>query len=319
MQDDGGRLAPTTRVYRKSLSMIVKFNSLELALDYLERHFFTRFIFPIEAGAKFPPKVLDNLDGNASNDPEQIKAWIKKWPNANWGLAHKKSRVLVVDVDTNAAKGKVGQQTFDDLEMIEGWPETETTTTPSGGKHLVYIGDHIFALGENGIGKDIDSPNYSLIPGCTLDAGGEYVSNNLDAVACPEWIYEKIRKSKSSRKSIINPTDIALEELDKPGFVDWAINYLKNDAKPSIEGSGGDKALLDTCYVLRDRGISIQLGAQLLADYYEMQPAWGLDDLIKKMTNAYNYATQEKVGGKTAEADFADDPPPDGPFEVGIY
>lgn len=283
--------------------------TLDLAQNYVENYFGVRYLFPIEAGEKFPPKVLDNLDGNASNDPAQLKKWHDKWPGCNWGLAHKKSGVLVVDVDTNAAKGKVGQQTFDDLDTIEGFDETETTTTPSGGKHLVYVGPHIFALGENGIGKDIDSPNYSLIPGCVLDAGGEYVSNGLDAVKCPEWIYETIKRNKSSRKSIDNPGDMAVDELDKPGFVDWAINFLQNDAKPSIQGSGGDKALLDTCNTLRDRGISIGLGAQLLNDYYDMQPAWDLDDLVKKMTNAYAYATQEKVGGKTAEADFADDPP----------
>ena len=288
---------------------MIRKRTLDLARNYVDQHFGLRYLFPIEAGQKFPPKVLDNLDGNASNDFAQLEAWEKKWKGCNWGLAHAKSKVLVVDVDTNAAKGKVGQQTFDDLDAIEGFDATETTTTPSGGEHLVYVGPHIFALGENGIGKDIDSPNYSLIPGCTLDSGGEYVSNGADAVACPQWIYDTIKRNKSSRKSIDNPGDMAVDELDKPGFVDWAINFLKNDAKPSIQGSGGDKALLDTCNTLRDRGISIGLGAQLLNDYYDMQPAWDLDDLVKKMTNAYNYATQEKVGGKTAEADFKNDPP----------
>jgi hypothetical protein len=73
-----------------------------------------------------------------------------------------------------------------------GWPATEMTTTPSGGFHMVYEGwadashpAHIMALGENGIGKDIDSPNYTLIPGCTFDDGTSYVGNDAEAVKCP--------------------------------------------------------------------------------------------------------------------------------------
>src|SRR6185369_7345470 len=159
-----------------------------LALAYLDRHMYTRYLFPIKPGAKFPPLLKDNLDGNCSNDPEQLREWETKWPGCNWGLAHRKSRVMVVDVDTNPKKGKQGQATYDELDLMYGWPDTETTTTPSGGYHKIYEGEHVFALGENGIGLDIDSPNYSLIPGSTFDDGTSYVGNGADAVACPQWI-----------------------------------------------------------------------------------------------------------------------------------
>jgi hypothetical protein len=38
-----------------------------------------------------------------------------------------------------------------------------------------------------------------------------------------------------------------------------------------------------------------------------------MEDLEKKMAGAYSYANLSKVGGKTAEADFADDDPPEPP------
>jgi hypothetical protein len=286
---------------------MIRKRTFALAQDYVEKHFGVRYLFPIKPGKKFPPLIRDNL-AKASNDPVQLEAWEKRWPGCNWGLSHKVSGVMVADIDVNKAKGKIGDETYLDLDLIYGWPETETTTTPSGGFHKVYIGPHIMALGENGIGRDIDSPNYTLIPGCTFDDGTSYVGNDLEAVKCPQWIYDTIRSSKGSRKGTIdNPGEIAVG-LDKPENIDWSIDFLKNDAKPSIEGSGGDKALLDTCLKLRDKGISIGFGAQLLNDYYDMQPRWDVDDLIKKMQNAYAYATQEKVGGTTAEADFADQP-----------
>src|SRR6266446_4334048 len=92
----------------------------DLALDYCALNP-GRFIFPIKAGAKFPPLIKDNLT-MASNDPEQIRAWAKKWPGCNWGVAHRKSKLMVIDVDTNKAKSKVGQQTYDLLDLEYGWP-----------------------------------------------------------------------------------------------------------------------------------------------------------------------------------------------------
>lgn len=296
---------------------MIRKRTLALALDYVEKHFGVRYLFPIKPGAKFPPLIRDNL-AQASNDPVQLAAWERHWPGCNWGLSHKRSGVLVADIDVNKAKGKIGDETYLDLDLIYGWPETEMTTTPSGGFHKIYIGPHIMALGENGIGKDIDSPNYSVIPGCTLDDGTSYVGNDVDAVKCPKWIYDTIKNSKA--KSRIADAGDVVVELDQERNIETAIDFLLNDAIAAIEGSGGDFNTLKTAMYLKDLGISPQLAPDLLNEYYNprCEPPWDIDDLIKKVTNAYNYATLSKVGGKTAEADFADDPPP--PItQMGIY
>jgi putative DNA primase/helicase len=287
----------------------------DLGVGYTDQHFGKRFIFPIAAGKKFPPCIKNNLE-DASNDPKQIAEWERKWPGCNWGVAHRKSKLLVADVDVNKAKGKTGQATFDDLDLMYGWPATETTTTPSGGMHLIYEGwaddnhpEHIMALGENGIGKDIDSPNYTLIPGCTFDDGTSYVGNGVDAVRCPEWIYDTIRNSKT--KSRIADAGEIVVELDQQANITLAIDFLENDAVPSIQGENGDANLLKAAYYLKDIGISQQLGAELLNEYFNprCEPSWDMADLVKKMAGAYSYANLSKVGGKTAEADFADDKP----------
>lgn len=289
--------------------MILIFDSLALALAYLDRHMYTRYIFPIKAGAKFPPLVKDNLEGNASNDPKQIAAWSRKWPGCNWGVAHKKSRLLVVDVDCNEAKGKVGQATFDNLSLAYDWPETEKTVTPSGGFHLVYTGDHIMALGKNGIGQDIDSPNYTLIAGCVFKDGTRYVGDDVDAVPCPSWIYDVIKNAKSKAR-LSNAGDVVIE-LDQPRNIETAIDFLQEDAEPAIEGKGGDFNTLKTAMYLKDLGISPSLAVDLLVEYYNprCEPPWDRDDLERKVENAQTYSSLSKGGGKTAEADFADDPP----------
>ncbi len=292
-------------------------NSLELALDYLARHMWQRYIFPVAALKKFPPLLKDNLETNCSNDPKQIIAWSKKFPGCNWGVAHRRSGLLVADIDTNKSKGKVGAETFALLELTEGWPDTEIVTTPSGGHHHYYDGwaddnhpAHIMALGENGVGNSIDFPNYVLIPGCTFADGTSYTTNDADAVECPEWIYNTIKSAKT--KSRITDAGEVVVELDQAANVELAIDFLRNDAVPAIEGSGGDFNTLKTAMYLKDLGVSPALAVDLLNEYYNPRcvPPWDREDLERKVENAFNYASQSKTGGKTAEADFADDPPP---------
>lgn len=290
------------------------FNSLALALAYLLRYP-TRYLFPIKAGAKFPPLVKDNLASNASNDPEQIKKWVKQFTNKsgvgpNWGVALKKSVLFVADIDTNAVKGKVGQKTYDELDLIYGWPDTETVRTPSGGFHKYYEGEHIFALGKYGLGQDIDSPNYVLIAGCAFDDGTSYVSenDNLPTAPKPSWFDEVIKSAKKDR--VQNASD-AVVELDSASALAWGKDYLVNDAEPAIEGKGGESTTFRVACSLKDNGISEGVAFELMMEFYNVEfvcePLWEPDDLRKKIGNAYAYASLAQAGGKTAEAEFMDD------------
>jgi hypothetical protein len=278
----------------------------DLALDYLAFNP-TRYLFPIKAGAKFPPLIKDNLAA-ASNDPEQIKAWHKRWPGCNWGLALKKSRLMVVDVDTKP--GKVGQDTYDTLGLLYEWPLTETVRTPNGGFHAYHEGEHIFALGANGFGPDVDSPNYVLIAGCTFKDGTSYQQTNSRAsVAAPEWFYEVIKAAKKDK--LANVGEIATD-LDQPNNITWVRDYLANDAEPSIEGSGGEQQLFKVAATVRENGISEALACELINEIYNVEPKcvpiWLIEDLTAKVGNAYAYASQSMVGGKTADAEFGDEP-----------
>jgi len=75
----------------------VRKRTLKLATDYVEKHEARpRYLFPIKPGKKFPPLIKNNLE-DASNDPAQLEAWEKKWPGCNWGVADRKSKLLVAD------------------------------------------------------------------------------------------------------------------------------------------------------------------------------------------------------------------------------
>jgi len=314
--------------------------SLSLALDYLDTHYGARSLFPIRRGAKFPPCVKDNLDKNASSDPEQIRKWSAQFKGCNWGLAHRKSRVLVVDVDTNPKKQKQGQVTYDALALAYGWPDTEKTTTPSGGFHLIYEGwgetPHIFALGLNGLGLDVDSPNYSLIPGCKFDDGTSYAGNGAPSVKCPAWIYDTIRAAKGARRgnastsnSDASPLSIELIERmlartpyvggpegldDRRGYDGW-VKFMMSVHEASNGSADGLTAFAK--WSQADEGYTNGNNSDLvIQDHWDSFNADAPGGRTRKTWTTLlaffpgnDELVSEATGGSDAANDFADDPP----------
>lgn len=294
-------------------------STLELALDYVSLNPGRR-LFPIRPEAKHPPLITDNLEA-ASSDVDVIKGWHAKWPGCNWGLALRKSNLLVVDVDMKP--GKNGKATYDDLDLQYGFPKTERVRSPSGGIHHYYSGTHVFGLGEHGFGPDVDSPNYVLIPGCTLTKGGngtyETIPNGASIQPVPAWFYEILNAAR--QRDAVEQT--AVIALDTPDIIERVIDYLKNDAKPSIEGRGGESQTFHTAGVCKDMGLSEPKCVELMAEYYNVpgtcDPLWLVgegadsDRLDIKIRNAYAYLAEKAPGSDTATADFADAEMPDLP------
>lgn len=285
--------------------------TLNLALDYMalnpDAH-----IFPIKPLAKDPPLIDGNLK-NASNDPREVTRWHKKYPGCNWGLSLAKSKRFVVDVDTKP--GRVGQHTFEMLDILYGFPPTETVSTPSGGRHLHYKGQHDFALGKYGLGEDIDSPNYVLIPGCMLANGKSYkLLPSPDMAPAPDWFYQVIKENRGIAEQERVDQSAPLVDLDSPARIDWAIYYLENDALPSIQGQHGESQFNITAANLKDHGISEPMCVQLMAKHYNVPgkcvPLWNVhegadaDRIDKKVNNVYTYYRRKAIGADTAEAEL---------------
>jgi hypothetical protein len=287
-------------------------DTLEIALDTLKAHP-TWFLFPIRRLEKTPPCFKNELE-LASNDPAIIKKWHRTYLGCNWGIALKKSKLIVVDVDTKP--GKSGQQTFDALELLHGpLPETFTIRTPSGGSHYYFneANGVTHKPRVSGFGKDVDSTNYVLVPGCWLSNGGSYeVVVSADVAPSPEWFVEYLGE-RSEVESDQTPEII----LDKPENISWAINYLQNDATPSLQGNNGEFALLLTAGELKDHGISESKAIELLDQYYNVfgrcDPLWSIGDgpiadrLDVKVRNAWSYLKKNAPGSATAEAEFQGD------------
>jgi len=270
------------------------------------------FVFPIKPLAKEPPLIGNPLNG-ASNDPARIAAWRREHPGCNMAVSPRKSNLLIIDVDTKP--GKRGLLTYQELDLMHGFPPTYKVWTPSGGFHLYYRGLHVFGLGKHGLGEGIDCPNYTLLPGARFKSPDGKVRLyradvlSLPVAPAPSWLYEILGEHRAQRAADQSP----VVHLDHPANIDRAIKYL-HVAKPSRQGDGGEKQLLDVAASLKDMGISEWQAVQLLTDHYNerCEPPWNVggggvaDDLVVKVHNAFLYATENQPGCDTAEFHFAE-------------
>lgn len=295
-------------------------HTLNIANDHLRRNP-TRFIFPVRRGAKTPPLITDNLN-KATNDPDLIQWWHRKFPGCNWAIALRQSKLLVVDID--AKPGHVGQDTFETLDLLYGWPPTETVMSPGGNnsRHLYYDAreyGHVFKIGKFGFGPDIDSPNYVLIPGCTLDKyqGKTYGQPAGRIVPAPAWFYSDFLCRRGAGGVVDQEPLVA---LDSANAIAWAKYYLEHNAPKSIAGQAGEFTTYKVAATLKDRGISYERAIDLMGRLYNVagrcDPLWHLDDedtpsgetsLTKKIGNAYSYATMRAPGELSPEHEFPDD------------
>ena len=275
---------------------------------------FGGFYFPIRAGAKSPPLFNNNLNF-ASNKPDQWRAWARQWRGCNWGLSIAKSGLIVVDVDCKS--GKRGLASFQRADLEHGWPDTLTAGTPSGGFHLYYRQTNAvrFVTGRQDIfgpGSHIDAPGYVLIPGCHLEGIGFYQITDYRPIAlAPAWLAEYLVHEERSK---VEQTPAV--ELDTPDLIAWATHHLKYDAKPCIQGQGGERTMLLLAAVLKDHGISEGCAVERITEDYNArcEPPWNVGDgeladrLDVKIANAYRYLTQSQPGRATAQADFGNEP-----------
>lgn len=284
-------------------------------------------IFPINAELKDPWCTNGHLD--ATTDHKQLELWVRAKPNCNWGGCINS----VVDVDTSEAHGKDGLGNWRKLlaENNNGnEPGTLRLKTPTGGLHYPLTAKYP----KRDLLPGVELPNYVVLPGSHVTANGKSVKatgfykpdNDLSISGVP--FVGKLIGEKTVETPTANDNNAPAVELDLPANIERAIYFLKNDAKPSIQGNGGEKALFDTAALLKDLGISYETAVELINEHYNVErkcePLWSFregadaDRLEKKISNAYNYATQTQPGalGIGAESDFKDDPVEEGDFRV---
>jgi hypothetical protein len=158
----------------------------------------------------------ENAVHPGTSNVEQIRAWWKKWPEANIGIWLEGSNVLVLDIDKNDKKdGFKGLADIMAYEKQTALPPTLVCKTPSGGEH------HYFKLCEgvpnkaNSLGPGLDtwhSGHYVIVPPSNHVKGiYDWVGDASDILDYPEWLKPRSRQPDAAPAKRGRP---AKEHLD---------------------------------------------------------------------------------------------------------
>ena len=129
-------------------------NLLNAALKYATEYGWA--VFPVSQKTKKPLTPLGCKDAKKAAGP--IKAWWKKWPDANIGVATgSSSNLIVIDLDIDEEKGLDGVHEMTIWENDNGdLPETARAITGRGGSHIYYRYDGSDLKNRTGIIDGVD-------------------------------------------------------------------------------------------------------------------------------------------------------------------
>jgi Bifunctional DNA primase/polymerase, N-terminal/Family of unknown function (DUF5906) len=276
-------------------------NRLDEALALAERGF---HVFPCAPNGKLP--VIKDYPNRATRDPEQIERWFRG-NDYNIGISTTRfgddQALVVVDVDNK--KGKDGDAQLLALEL-EGHelPASLEQSTPSGGRHIIYVTEQPLKQGTNvlGAGLDIRSRGgYIVGPGSQID-GKQYrqINGHAHIVTAPGWLVDRLGFDLP-RPSAANAV---LDGVNPDRARQRALDYLKT-APVAVEGESGDLTTFKVAAKLKDMGCTADQALALLTDYWNEMctPPWSLEELTAKVDHAYKYG-REPQGIRAPEAVF---------------
>jgi hypothetical protein len=134
----------------------------QCACEYAERGL---FVLPANGKLPLTPRGFHS----ASKDPDKVRKWWKRWPEANIGIACDASDLVVLDVDKRSG----GFDTLDELESMCELPQTPCSQSGGNGLHAFFSYPGVPLKGtHNGI--DIKHHGYVIAPPSVHASGKRY-------------------------------------------------------------------------------------------------------------------------------------------------
>lgn len=252
------------------------------------------YVFPIAPNKKAPP-LIPYFPTSATRDKIKIKIWWGNCPTSNIGISTTRFKeseaLLVVDIDQNPKKGKMGEDGIFLLELkgME-FPTTLEQRTPSGGRHLIYKTKTAVkqSVGKLAPGIDIRSYGGYILGAGSVLSNGIYVLGDGEIVDAPEWLVSYCDRPTPKSDNI--PLEGA-QNIDRENAFERAKYYLEAEAPLAIQGSGGDQTTFAVAARVKDFGVGLRdaLELMLLEWNSRCQPPWAADALEEKVRNAYRY------------------------------
>ena len=256
-------------------------NMLDAALDYARRNW---LIFPCGVDKK---PLTRNGVLDATTRPDIIKKWWTDHPTANIGLDVGAAGMMVLDYDPGS-----------DYEQCEADNDVPLTflwaITPRNGTHRYFMLDpnEIVAASVGVIYPHVDVRSFHsyvlLPPSRTKDGyyswGGE---------GKPARRSDTMIKNAGKAKERSAQHDTWVIEQDLPEHVLAAGDWLDNEAKVSIEGTGGDNVGYATAAMCKSYGLSEAMTVSMMLELWNPRclPPWDVEDIERLVRNGYLYNT----------------------------
>jgi hypothetical protein len=176
--------------------------NLDAALEYARQG---KPVFPCNPKDKRP--LTKNGFKDATADPEKIKAWWSKRPDAMIGMpTGALSEVDVVDLDRKPDHAD-GVVTWEKLENENSPVNTRTHGTPSTGQHKFFQhqnGLRSIGLDRLAAGLEVKADGgYVIMPPSRMANGKGYtVIKDIEPAPMPPWLQEMIRRLKDFDEQI---------------------------------------------------------------------------------------------------------------------
>lgn len=266
-------------------------------------------VFPLDPDGKTP--AIDGWRKKASTDPEKVKSfwtdpvtgWEQDW---NIGVATG-GGIVVLDEDNKHEKR--GRDSVTILEMTyDTLPPTLTGRTPTGGRHYIFRTDTPAKNSVGRIGEGLDvrgEGGYIVGPGSTIGGAAYEWERGPDGhqiAPAPSWLTDLMRQARPREP---RKETTAVDRLDSEAAIRRATRYLTQEAPIAVEGDGGDLTTYQVAARVKDFGLTAETTFDLMAEHWNEHcaPPWPLEDLRRKVENAYRYG-ERPVGALSPEAEF---------------
>ena len=195
-------------------------------------------VFPLLPNTKRP--ATEHGLKNASTDPDTIREWWTRWPNANIGIALPHD-LVGVDIDV---KDVDGHATMAELAgQHGGLPETLTVETTTGGRHLYFKKPpEVRVKNRAGIRPGIDvraHGGYLVAPPSTIDGRAYQWIGQARMVDCPQWLLDVLTEEKNAPASPATAPQ-ALQSTARDHYSQRALERATSAVLAAGEGGRND-------------------------------------------------------------------------------
>ena len=148
------------------------------------------------------PRTWTGLS-DATTDPEKIRGWWERWPDANIGIACRQSGFVAIDIDERHGGYERFQALVDEFGAL---PPTIEAQTGGGGSHLLFEDPGGEIKGGLALGVDLKSNGYIVVAPSVHQSGARYQwlpdqgPGEIALASLPEEWVELLRRGPSRRE-----------------------------------------------------------------------------------------------------------------------